>query len=66
MPERPLLELLIWSDPWPSGLERPDLLCELVQADIDAGFADWVDGGFPESPELVILHFGGNYVICKN
>ena len=25
-----------------------------------------VSNQYPESPELVILHFGGNYLICKN
>ena len=29
--------------PWASGLDNPELLTDLVQADVDEGFAEWVD-----------------------
>ena len=47
-PERPPLELLTWSEPWPSGLKQPGLLQDLVQADVDAGFAEWLDGSITD------------------
>eukprot|EP00435_Cladocopium_sp_Y103_P069545 s709_g33.t1 len=46
--ERPPTDLQIWNEPWSSGLANPDLLVELVQADVDEGFAEWVDGGLAE------------------
>ena len=51
VPERPPMELLVWDTPWPSGCDRPDLLQELVQSDVDAGFAEWLDGGLHEVQE---------------
>ena len=48
-PERPCLELLVHDEPWASATDDSDCLMRLVQADIDAGFAEWLPGGFPEA-----------------
>ena len=54
-PERPDLEFLIHDEPWASATDDPDCLMRLVQADIDAGFAEWLPGGLDEvrKPRLV-------------
>ena len=46
--ERPNLELLLHAEPWGSALDDPDCLLELVEADVQAGFAS---GGLPEAKE---------------
>ena len=43
-PECPPQDLLLWDKPWQSGLADPALLEELVEEDVQAGFADWIDG----------------------
>ena len=47
--ERPDLELLVCDSPWGSGLDDPSTLLDLVQADVDAGFAEWLPIGLPEA-----------------
>ena len=44
-PERPDLELVVHDIPWRSAADDPKCLMELVQADISAGFAEWLAGG---------------------
>ena len=41
-PERPDLELVVHDSPWGSAPNDPKCLMELVQADISAGFAEWL------------------------
>ena len=48
LPERPPLGLLTCGESWPSGLKQPGLLQDLVQADVDAGFAEWFDGSIAD------------------
>ena len=48
IPERPPLGLLTCGESWPSGLKQPGLLQDLVQADVDAGFAEWFDGSIAD------------------
>ena len=43
-PDCPPQDLLLWDKPWQSGLADPALLEELVEEDVQAGFADWIDG----------------------
>ena len=50
--ERPNLELLLHAERWGSALDDPDCLLELVEADVQAGFAEWIPGGLPEAKEL--------------
>ena len=40
--ERPNLELLLHAEPWGSALDDADCLLELVEADVQAGFAEWI------------------------
>ena len=47
--ERPDLGLLVCDSPWGSGLDDPATVLDLVQADVDAGFAEWLPGGLPEA-----------------
>ena len=47
--QRPDLELLVCDSPWGSGLDDPATLLDLAQADVDAGFAEWLLGGLPEA-----------------
>ena len=47
--ERPDLELLVHDAPWGSGRADPRLLMELVQADVDCGFAEWLPGGLAQA-----------------
>ena len=49
--DRPNLELLLHAEPWGSALDDPDCLLELVEADVQAGFAEWIPGGLPEAKE---------------
>ena len=49
--ERPNLELLLHAERWGSALDDPDCLLELVEADVQAGFAEWIPGGVPEAKE---------------
>ena len=37
--------------PGGSALDDPDCLLELVEADVQAGFAEWIPGGLPEAKE---------------
>ena len=48
MPTRPNLELLVLDAPWGTALDDPETLMELVQRDVDCGFAEWIDGGLDE------------------
>ena len=48
-PERPDLELVVHDSPWGSAADDPKCLMELVQADISAGFAEWLPGGLAEA-----------------
>ena len=52
------LDLHIWEEP---GLDNPDLLTDLVQADVDEGFAEWVDGGLGAIKD----RFGSLVAACK-
>ena len=47
--DRPNLELLLHSEPWGSALDDPECLMEVVEADVQAGFAEWIPGGLPEA-----------------
>ena len=49
------IELGILEEPCGSALEDPDCLMRLQQADVEAGFADWIPGGVEEARRL----FGG-------
>ena len=61
-PERPEgVELEILEEPWGSALEDPDCLMRLVQADVEAGFADWIPGGVEEARRI----FGANCAAGK-
>ncbi|CAE7395870.1 HFA1 [Symbiodinium sp. CCMP2592] len=48
VPARPNLELLVLDAPWGSALDDPETLMELVQRDVDCGFAEWTPGGRDE------------------
>ena len=50
------VELEILDEPLGSALEDPDCVMRLVQADVEAGFADWIPGGVEEARRL----FGAN------
>ena len=49
IPDRPPDELLVWDEPWPSGLDDLGLLLALVQSDVKDGFAEWLPGGMEEA-----------------
>ncbi|CAE7912561.1 Ubr3 [Symbiodinium necroappetens] len=49
VPERFLVELLSWQEPWSSGRQDPDTVLQLVQEDVDLGFAEWLPGGLAEA-----------------
>ena len=49
VPERPPVELLTWQEPWSSGRQDPDTVLQLVQEDVDLGFAEWLPGGLAEA-----------------
>ncbi len=55
-PERPDLELGIFEEPWGSAVNDPECLMQLVEADVAAGFADWLPGGLSEAR----ARFGSN------
>ena len=44
--ERPVQ--IVHDEPWASATDDPGCLVRLVQADIDAGFAEWLPGGLDE------------------
>ena len=46
------VELEILDEPLGSALEDPDCVMRLVQADVEAGFADWIPGGVEEARRL--------------
>ena len=48
VPARPNLELLVLDTPWGAALDDPETLMDLVQRDVDCGFAEWIDGGIDE------------------
>ena len=48
VPARPNLELLVLDAPWGSALDDPETLMDLVQRDVDCGFAEWIHGGVEE------------------
>ena len=61
-PERPEgVELEILEEPWGSALEDPDCSMRLVQADVEAGFADWIPGGVEDARRI----FGANCAAGK-
>ena len=49
VPERPPVELLTWQEPWSSGRQDPETVLQLVQEDVDLGFAEWLPGGLAEA-----------------
>ena len=51
VPEEVNGELHVFDSPWKSGLEDPELLMRMVQADVDMGFAEWLPGGLPQARE---------------
>ncbi|CAE7731791.1 unnamed protein product, partial [Symbiodinium pilosum] len=53
--ERPDLELLVHDAPWGSGRADPRLLMELVQADVDCGFAEWLPRGLAQDWTAFVL-----------
>ena len=55
------IELGILEEPCGSALEDPDCLMRLVQADVEAGFADWIPGGVEEARRI----FGANCAAGK-
>ena len=55
------VELGILEEPCGSALEDPDCLMRLQQADVEAGFADWIAGGVEEARRL----FGANCAAGK-
>ncbi|CAE7484089.1 unnamed protein product, partial [Symbiodinium microadriaticum] len=56
VPERPNLELHTFDTPWGSAREDCHTACELVEEDVKAGFAVWLDGGLAEAKK----QFGDN------
>ena len=63
--EKPPLELLICDEPWQSARDDPELLQQLVQADVDDGFADWLAGGLTEAKERWEHCGAGKFGIVK-
>ena len=59
--EHPQVELQVWEEPWGSGSKNPQLLEELVQADVTDGFAEWIQGGRAELEQ----RFGSGWAAGK-
>ena len=53
---RTLLPLLIYNSLWGSALDDPAALMDLIQKDVDSGFAEWIAGGREE----VLSRFGAD------
>ena len=49
VPDRPNLALQLFDTPWGSAVEDCSTACELVEEDVQAGFASWLDGGLEEA-----------------
>ena len=57
MAERPDLELEVYDTPWSSALDDPaELVCELIENDVQAGFAEWLEGGLQEAKPRFGVH----------
>ena len=48
VPAHPNLELLVLDAPSGFALDDPETLMDLVQRDVDCGFAEWIHGGVDE------------------
>ena len=42
--------------PWGSALDDPETVCQLVEADVQAGFATWLRGGLEKRPGICLEH----------
>ena len=40
--------------PWGSALDDPETVCQLVEADVQAGFATWLRGGLEKWPGICL------------
>ena len=49
VPHRPNLALQLFDTPRGSAVENCSAACELVEEDVQAGFASWLDGGLEEA-----------------